>query len=94
MDALQILVQILLYGFIELREDTVETLLVRACLLQLNAVVTACCNFFGKATASLPTVWVLLSFAEQQSCNALLRVAKAYTCQHFSRFVKNQEFFQ
>lgn len=48
-DALQSLVQYCYTGSIELREDTVETLLATACLLQLTAVVTACCSFLGNS---------------------------------------------
>ncbi|XP_065366353.1 kelch-like protein 5 [Calliphora vicina] len=92
-DALQILVQYCYTGFIELREDTVETLLATACLLQLNAVVTACCNFLARQLHPSNCLGFAF-FAEQQSCNTLLRLAKAYTCQHFMQVCKNQEFFQ
>lgn len=81
-DALQILVQYCYTGFIELREDTVETLLATACLLQLNAVVTACCNFLARQLHPSNCLGVAF-FAEQQSCNTLLQLATAYTCQHF-----------
>lgn len=81
-DALQILVQYCYTGFIELREDTVETLLATACLLQLNAVVTACCNFLARQLHPSNCLGFAF-FAEQQSCNTLLQLATAYTCQHF-----------
>uniref|UniRef100_A0A1I8Q1D0 Kelch-like protein diablo n=1 Tax=Stomoxys calcitrans TaxID=35570 RepID=A0A1I8Q1D0_STOCA len=92
-DALQILVQYCYTGFIELREDTVETLLATACLLQLNAVVTACCNFLARQLHPSNCLGFAF-FAEQQSCNTLLQLATAYTCQHFMQVCKNQEFFQ
>ncbi|XP_055853938.1 kelch-like protein 5 [Episyrphus balteatus] len=92
-DALQILVQYCYTGFIELREDTVETLLATACLLQLNAVVTACCNFLARQLHPSNCLGFAF-FAEQQSCTTLLKLAKAYTCQHFMQVCKNQEFFQ
>lgn len=47
-EPLQLLVQYCYTGTIEIREDNVETLLATACLLQLNAVVTACCNFLAR----------------------------------------------
>lgn len=81
-DALQILIQYCYTGYIELREDTVETLLATACLLQLNAVVTACCNFLARQLHPSNCLGFAF-FAERQSCTTLLRLAKSYTCQHF-----------
>lgn len=52
-DPLQLLVQYCYTGTIEIREDNVETLLATACLLQLNAVVTACCKFPRPSTPSV-----------------------------------------
>ncbi|CAD7093339.1 unnamed protein product [Hermetia illucens] len=92
-DALQILVQYCYTGYIELREDTVETLLATACLLQLNAVVTACCNFLARQLHPSNCLGFAF-FAEQQSCGTLLKLASSYTCQHFMQVCKNQEFFQ
>lgn len=81
-DALHLLVQYCYTGTIELREDTVETLLATACLLQLTAVVTACCNFLAKQLHPSNCLGFSL-FAEQQSCNTLLKLASAYTNSHF-----------
>lgn len=92
-DALQSLVQYCYTGTIELREDTVETLLATACLLQLTAVVTACCSFLAKQLHPSNCLGFAL-FAEQQSCNTLLKLASAYTYHHFMQVCKNQEFFQ
>ena len=86
-DALQILVQYCYTGFMELREETVETLLATACLLQLNAVVTACCNFLARQLHPSNCLGFAF-FAEQQSCTTLLRLAKSYTCQHFMQVRK------
>lgn len=73
---------VLLTGTIELREDTVETLLATACLLQLTAVVTACCNFLSKQLHASNCLGFAL-FAEQQSCSALLKRACAFTYDKF-----------
>lgn len=92
-DPLQLLVQYCYTGTIELREDNVETLLATACLLQLNAVVTACCNFLAKQLHPSNCLGFAL-FAEQQSCNTLLKLSSSYTCHHFMQVCKNQEFYQ
>jgi len=81
-DALTVLVQYCYTGSIELREDTVETLLATACLLQLNSVVNACCNFLARQLH--PTNCLGFAFfAEQQSCITLLNLAQNFTCENF-----------
>lgn len=76
-------------GTIELREDTVETLLATACLLQLTAVVSACCSFLGKQLHASNCLGFAL-FAEQQSCGALLESACAFT---HDKFMEVCEFY-
>lgn len=65
-------------GCIELREDTVETLLSTACLLQLTAVVDACCSFLMKQLHPSNCIGIRL-FADTQGCMELLKVAHNYT---------------
>lgn len=69
-------------GAIEIRENTVETLLATACLLQLTSVVTACCNFLSKQLHASNCLGFAL-FAEQQSCQSLLERAMAFTNDKF-----------
>jgi hypothetical protein len=68
----------LLTGCIELREDTVETLLSTARLLQLTAVVDACCSFLMKQLHPSNCIGIRL-FADTQGCMDLLKVAHNYT---------------
>lgn len=89
-DALEALVQYCYSGFIELREDTVETLLATACLLQLNDVVNACCDFLARQLHPSNCIGFAL-FAEQQSCDTLLKVAKGFTCQNFMQVTDEQK---
>lgn len=92
-DSLQALVHYCYTGNIELREDTVETLLSTACLLQLSSVVTACCTFLSRQLHPSNCLGFAL-FAEQQNCIALKNVAMDFTCQNFAQVCHNQEFFQ
>lgn len=92
-DALQALIHYCYTGNIELREDTVETLLSTACLLQLSSVVTACCTFLSRQLHPSNCLGFAL-FAEQQNCNSLMKVAMDFTCQNFGLVCRNQEFFQ
>ncbi|EDV90572.1 GH14111 [Drosophila grimshawi] len=92
-DALQLLVQHCYTGSIELHKDNVKMLLATAKMLQLTSVVTACCNFLARQLH--PSNCLGFAFlAEQYSCTELLRVAQAYTCQHFMEVCHDQEFFQ
>ena len=74
-----------------MREDSVETLLATACLLQLNPVVEACCQFLIKQLHPSNCLGIRV-FAETQGCTYLLSVAHAYTTEHFMEVMRNQEF--
>lgn len=68
----------LLVGRIELREETVETLLGTACLLQLNEVIEACCAFLKKQLHPSNCIGICL-FADIQGCISLRTAAHNYT---------------
>ncbi|XP_048827647.1 kelch-like protein 5 isoform X2 [Brienomyrus brachyistius] len=76
-DALWALVQYAYTGRLELREDTVESLLAASCLLQLSAVVQACCSFLVKQLHPSNCLGIR-SFADAQGCQDLLKVAHNY----------------
>ncbi|KAJ9576657.1 hypothetical protein L9F63_025446, partial [Diploptera punctata] len=90
-DALWMLVHYCYTGRIELREDTVETLLSTARLLQLNEVVDACCSFLMKQLHPSNCIGIRI-FADTQGCLNLLKVAHNYTTEHFMDVIPNQEF--
>lgn len=69
-----------------------ERILANSCLLQLNSVSTACCNFLARQLHPSNCLGFAL-FAEQQGCQSLLNMAQAYTCQNFMQVSRNQEFF-
>ncbi|KAI1887646.1 hypothetical protein AGOR_G00192450 [Albula goreensis] len=90
-DALWALVQYAYTGRLELREDTIENLLSASCLLQLSAVVHACCGFLIKQLHPSNCLGIR-SFADAQGCQDLHRVAHNYTMEHFLEVIRNQEF--
>ncbi|XP_056265760.1 kelch-like protein 5 isoform X1 [Pseudoliparis swirei] len=90
-DALWVLVQYAYTGRLDLREDTVESLLSASCLLQLSAVVQACCSFLMKQLHPSNCLGIR-SYADAQGCNDLQRAAHAYTMEHFLEVVGGQEF--
>lgn len=65
-------------GILELKEDTIESLLAAACLLQLSQVIEVCCNFLMKQLHPSNCLGIR-SFGDAQGCMELLRVAHMYT---------------
>ncbi|NXJ64256.1 KLHL4 protein, partial [Rostratula benghalensis] len=90
-DALKALVRFAYTGILELKEDTIESLLAAACLLQLSQVVEVCCNFLMKQLHPSNCLGIR-SFGDAQGCPELLKVAHTYTMEHFTEVIKNQEF--
>ncbi|KAM3865462.1 kelch-like protein 5 [Diretmus argenteus] len=90
-DALWVLVQYAYTGRLELKEDTIESLLSASCLLQLSSVVQACCSFLMKQLHPSNCLGIR-SYADAQGCNDLQRAAHAYTMEHFLEVVAGQEF--
>jgi kelch-like protein 1/4/5 len=64
-------------GKIELREESVETLLSTACLLRLCEVIRACCHFLNKQLHPSNAIGIYL-FADSHSCTQLRDAALAY----------------
>ncbi|XP_023812293.1 kelch-like protein 5 [Oryzias latipes] len=90
-DALWVLVQYAYTGRLELKEDTIESLLSASCLLQLSSVVQACCSFLVKQLHPSNCLGIR-SYADAQGCNDLQRAAHAYTMEHFLDVIGGQEF--
>uniref|UniRef100_A0A8C0BV77 Kelch like family member 4 n=1 Tax=Buteo japonicus TaxID=224669 RepID=A0A8C0BV77_9AVES len=90
-DALKALVRYAYTGVLELKEDTIESLLAAACLLQLSQVIEVCCNFLMKQLHPSNCLGIR-SFGDAQGCTELLKVAHTYTMEHFTEVIKNQEF--
>ncbi|XP_071567565.1 kelch-like protein 5 isoform X2 [Temnothorax nylanderi] len=90
-DALWALVLYCYTGCIKLQEDSVETLLATACLLQFNPVIKACCQFLVKQLHPSNCLGIRM-FADTQGCLELVEYAHAYTTKHFMEVTKNQEF--
>ncbi|XP_018589038.1 kelch-like protein 4 isoform X3 [Scleropages formosus] len=90
-EALRSLVHYAYTGVLELKEETIESLLAAACLLQLSQVIEVCCNFLMKQLHPSNCLGIR-SFADAQGCVELLNVAHSYTMEHFLEVIQNQEF--
>ena len=65
-------------GRLELREDTIESLLSASCLLQLPRVVQACCSFLVRQLHPSNCLGIR-SYADAQGCSDLQSAAHSYT---------------
>jgi kelch-like protein 1/4/5 len=65
-------------GVLQLKEDTIESLLSAACLLQLTQVIEVCSNFLIKQLHPSNCLGIR-SFGDAQGCTELLDVAHKYT---------------
>ncbi|KAK3578052.1 hypothetical protein CHS0354_039611 [Potamilus streckersoni] len=90
-DALAAIVTFAYTGSIDLREDTVESLLSTACMLQLSEVVEACCNFLMKQLHPSNCIGIR-QFADAQGCTDLFKVANNFVTEKFSEVMQTQEF--
>ncbi|XP_012696123.2 kelch-like protein 4 [Clupea harengus] len=90
-EALRSLVHFAYTGVLELKEETIESLLAAACLLQLPQVIEVCCNFLMKQLHPSNCLGIR-SFADAQGCVDLLNVAHNYTMENFLEVIQNQEF--
>ncbi|XP_002741110.1 kelch-like protein 5 [Saccoglossus kowalevskii] len=90
-EALRSLIKYSYTGRLDLKEETVESLLSTACILQLSEVVEACCGFLMKQLHPSNCLGIR-SFADTQGCSNLLKVANNYTTEHFVEVTQNQEF--
>ncbi|XP_034146895.1 kelch-like protein 5 isoform X1 [Esox lucius] len=90
-DALWALVQYAYTGRVELREETIESVLSASCLLQLSAVVQACCNFLIRQLHPSNCLGIR-SYADAQGCTHLHSTAHSYTMENFVQVVEGQEF--
>ncbi|XP_006871369.1 PREDICTED: kelch-like protein 4 [Chrysochloris asiatica] len=90
-NALNSLVQYAYTGVLQLKEETIESLLAAACLLQLTQVIEVCSNFLIKQLHPSNCLGIR-SFGDAQGCMELLNVAHKYTMENFIEVIKNQEF--
>ncbi|XP_008568430.1 PREDICTED: kelch-like protein 4 isoform X2 [Galeopterus variegatus] len=91
-NALNSLVQYAYTGVLQLKDDTIESLLAGACFLQLTEVIEVCSNFLIKRLHPSNCLGIR-SFGDAQGCVELLNVAHKYTMEHFIEVIENQEFF-
>lgn len=91
-DALEALVTYAYTAKLEIRVDNVESLLASACLLQVDSVKDACCEFM-KSQLHPSNCLGIRAFADAHGCEQLFKIANTYAKDNFKEISKNQEFF-
>lgn len=89
--ALTLLVDFIYTAEVSVTEDNVQMLLPAANILQLVEVRDACCEFLQSQLHPSNCLGIR-AFADLHACQQLQQYAQAYTEQHFSEVVQNEEF--
>ncbi|GAB1603448.1 kelch-like protein 18 [Argonauta hians] len=89
--ALESLVNFAYNGRLEININTVQSLLVASCFLQLQCVKEACCNFL-KTRLHPQNCLGIRSFGEQYMCPSLVEAANKYIQKHFMDVANSEEF--
>lgn len=76
---------------VNISEENAESLLSASCLLQMNGVKDACCEYMKKKLDADNCLSVR-SFAEAHSCQELFEVANAFTQDHYAEVLSGEEF--
>ncbi|CAO2586416.1 Kelch-like protein 28 [Lemmus lemmus] len=91
--ALQAIVEYAYTGTVFISQDTVESLLPAANLLQIKLVLKECCAFLESQLDPGNCIGIS-RFAETYGCHDLYLAATKYICQNFESVCQTEEFFE
>ncbi|MBN3273506.1 KLH28 protein, partial [Polyodon spathula] len=91
--ALQAIVEYAYTGTVFISQETVESLLPAANLLQVKLVLKECCAFLENQLDASNCIGIS-RFAETYGCNDLYLAASKFICQHFEEVCRTEEFFE
>lgn len=90
-DAIEDLVKFVYSSRITLTVDNVQPLLYAACILQVELVARACCEYM-KLHFHPSNCLAVRAFAESHNRIDLMEMADQYACEHFSEVVECEDF--
>lgn len=90
-EAMVMLVNYAYTATVDITEESVQALLPAACLLQLNGVVSVCCEFLIRQLDATNCLG-FSDFAERHNCRELQGAADKYALQHFQTVAEGEEF--
>ncbi|KAM4662808.1 kelch-like protein 28 isoform 1-T1 [Discoglossus pictus] len=91
--ALQAIIEYAYTGTIFISQETVESLLPAANLLQIKLVLKECCAFL-ESQLDVTNCIGISRYAESYGCHELFLAANKYICQNFENVCQTEEFFE
>uniref|UniRef100_A0A671T3T3 Kelch-like protein 28 n=1 Tax=Sinocyclocheilus anshuiensis TaxID=1608454 RepID=A0A671T3T3_9TELE len=91
--ALKAIVEYAYTGTVFISQETVETLLPAANLLQVKLVLKECCSFLESQLDAGNCIGIS-RFAETYGCHELCLSASKFICQHFEEVCQTEEFLE
>ncbi|OCT68311.1 kelch-like protein 28 [Xenopus laevis] len=91
--ALQAIIEYAYTGTVFISQETVESLLPAANLLQMKLVLKECCAFL-ESQLDVANCIGISRFAETYGCHELYLAANKYICQNFEDVCQTEEFFE
>ena len=88
---MELLLDFIYKGEIQITEENVEDVFCGSCLLLLESVTHVCCKFIQERL-TLTNCWGIRSLADKYNCNDLLNRATTFIEEHFMEAVKCEEF--
>ncbi|XP_070532214.1 kelch-like protein 20 [Ptychodera flava] len=89
--AMELLIEFAYTSTIVVEEGNVQTLLPAACLMQLQEIQDACCEFL-KRQLDPSNCLGIRAFADTHACRDLLRIADKFTQHNFQEVMESEEF--
>merc|ERR1712226_1483399 len=89
--AMELLIDFAYTAVIKIDESNVQTILPAACILQLQEIQDACCEFLKKQLDPTNCLGIKF-FADTHACHDLLHVSELYTLHNFQDVIESEEF--
>lgn len=89
--AMELLIDFAYTAVIKIDESNVQTILPAACILQLQEIQDACCEFLKKQLDPSNCLGIKF-FADTHACHDLLHVSELYALHNFQDVIESEEF--
>ncbi|XP_031571959.1 kelch-like protein 12 [Actinia tenebrosa] len=89
--AMELLLDYVYTGFLEINEDNVEDIFCGSCLLLLDSVTQACCRFIQERL-TLDNCWGIRTLADKFDCRDMLNNVNKFIEESFTKIVEADEY--
>lgn len=91
--AMETIVDFFYSGEIEISDSNVQDLLPVTCLLQVQSLQQACCEFLKRQLSSDNCLGIV-AFADRHNCENLVKLSESFARHHFIEVVQSEEFME